>query len=109
MDCWATYNPNNINVPNIWLTVEFDICKKKLKEPEELKLRSKLAEWINEECAIVIRCNKLIELNTFLDDKNVIIGGLKCGENNLQKSFLHLAVIYSIVKSNETGNFFSLQ
>lgn len=66
-------------------------------------MRSKLAKWINEECSIFIRCNKLIKSNKFLDEKNVIIGGLKCGKNNLQNSFLYLAVIYNIIEGITTG------
>lgn len=96
--CWQ-FPPTNLIAFSEWLTVEF-LNDNKLFVFEEEKVRIKIAEWINEECAIIIRCKH----NILLDSRNILIGGLEQDFIDSKVHYLHIISVYFKIINDTTTN-----
>ena len=88
--CWSSSSPFPRKNSH-WLGVEFQKCPP-LSELLERQLREKVAEWLNQECAIVLDCRQFSQ-ETFTKN-HVVIGGLDCQENQ-GPGILYLNVLIS--------------
>lgn len=101
--CWKN-PPKTLIYFNQWLTIEFQ-SHKDLNDFSTEKIREKVAQWINEECAI-IRCNQIT--NKFLlHSENILIGGIEQYLVNNQTYFLYLNSFINIL--NKTGKLMNNQ
>uniref|UniRef100_A0A0N5BK31 Recep_L_domain domain-containing protein n=1 Tax=Strongyloides papillosus TaxID=174720 RepID=A0A0N5BK31_STREA len=75
--CWKEFEIRNETEKFLnWVQIELINCpnEQEIKTFDDLQIRKRIANWVNEECALVLDCNK-IGITKRINEKDVIIGG----------------------------------